>query len=461
MMDALPDGGPLFSFYGDDFTGSTDSLEALAINGMESVLFIGTPEEAHLHRFRHCRGIGIAGESRSQTPEWMSCHLPGVFRRLRQFGAPVCQYKVCSTFDSSPETGSIGRALEIGQEVFGTRSVPVGVAAPSLKRYVVFGNLFAAGDGVIHRIDRHPTMRRHPVTPMHEADLRLHLGRQMKGEIALVDLLALAAPDAIARLDAVLSERPAAILFDGLDQNSQREAARLIWSRRSQPQMFMVGSSGLTHAMIDYWRAEGWIAAAPPIAGAGAVERLVVVSGSCSPVTERQIRWAEGHGFDGLRLELSRSGDERVRNAVLDRALGSLCAGRSVVLYSALGPADFRPDVGRDELGCYMGVLLRDLLLRSGVRRAVVAGGDTSSHAGRQLGLYALSMSAPLVPGGPLCLGYADDPRLDGLEIVFKGGQVGPDDFFGIVLNGKMRYGSSSVSSFDKSAKSVDRTPST
>jgi uncharacterized protein YgbK (DUF1537 family) len=437
MTDTFAAGGPLFSFYGDDFSGSTDSLEALALNGIDSVLFIGNPEERHVSRFHHYRGIGVAGESRSQTPEWMGQYLPPVFRRLKEFGAPVCQYKVCSTFDSSPEIGSIGRALEIGKEIFGTPYVPVGIAAPMLKRYVVFGNLFAAADGAIHRIDRHPTMRRHPVTPMEEGDLRLHLGLQMKGKIGLMDVLSLGSSSAAARLDDVLSEKPAAILFDGLDQNSLFQTARLIWRSCPMARTFMVGSSGLTHAMIDYWRSEGWIDAAPPMAEADPVERLIVISGSCSPATERQIRWALAHGFDGFRLDLSGAADGTVWNTVLDGALAALRAGRSVVLYSALGPADHRADVRRDELGCHMGVLLRKLLIRTGVRRAVVAGGDTSSHAGRQLGLYAVTMSAPLVPGGPLCRGYADDPQLDGLEIVFKGGQVGPDDFLGMVLNGK------------------------
>ena len=148
---------PVFSFYGDDFTGSTDALEALAESGVETVLFLRTPDEDDLRQFGACRAIGIAGDSRSRSPEWMRSNLPAVFERLREIGAPVVQYKVCSTFDSSPEAGSIGCALEIGQDIFGVPWVPVVPAAPLLGRYVVFGNLFAAGGGAIHRIDRHPT----------------------------------------------------------------------------------------------------------------------------------------------------------------------------------------------------------------------------------------------------------------------------------------------------------------
>src|SRR5215813_11316361 len=100
-MDSLPHDRPVFSYYGDDFTGSTDALEALAVNGVETVLFLRVPGADELRAFAGYRAIGIAGDSRSRSPEWMRAVLPAVFERLRRFGAPVVQYKVCSTFDSS------------------------------------------------------------------------------------------------------------------------------------------------------------------------------------------------------------------------------------------------------------------------------------------------------------------------------------------------------------------------
>src|SRR6185312_7150710 len=169
---------PLYAYYGDDFTGSTDVLEALSLAGVRSVLFTGLPADEHWRQFADCQALGIAGESRSRPPEWMSTHLPAVFRRLGALGAPIIHYKTCSTFDSSPRIGSIGRALEIGREALSPPFVPIVVAAPHLRRYVAFGNLYAAAGEKIYRIDRHPTMRTHPVTPMYEADLRRHLSAQ-------------------------------------------------------------------------------------------------------------------------------------------------------------------------------------------------------------------------------------------------------------------------------------------
>ncbi len=419
--------GLLLTFFGDDFTGSTDALEALAANGVSAVLFLEPPSDRALARFPGCRAIGVAGESRSRGPQWMSEHLPPLFARLAELGAAVCHYKVCSTFDSSPATGSIGRAIEIGQQVFGTPWVPVVVAAPHLGRYVLFGNLFAAGGGAVHRIDRHPAMLCHPVTPMDEGDLRLHLARQTSLPVALLDVLALSEGRGAARLDELLAERPGIVLFDGLDERTLAETGRLLWTKRPAPRTFAAGSSGLIQALVRYWSESGTIAATPAPAPPPAVERLVAVSGSCSPATEAQIRWAMAHGFTGLRVDPAGGGGV----ALLRPALEALKKGGSVVLYTALGPDDRRAGQGGEELGRSLGDLLRELLPVSGVRRAVVAGGDTSSHAVRRLGVEALTFAGLMTPGAPLCRCHALGSALDGLELVLKGGQMGPEDFFG------------------------------
>jgi uncharacterized protein YgbK (DUF1537 family) len=422
-------GHRLFCYYGDDFTGSTDALEALASNGIPTVLFLEAPSDEMLARFPKCRAIGIAGESRSRDPQWMTANLPAIFSRLAELRAGICQYKVCSTFDSSPAYGSIGRAIEIGKDVFDTAWIPVAVAAPHLGRYVLFGNLFARGGELIHRIDRHPTMSRHPVTPMNEADLRVHLGQQTSLKIALFDVLSLSSEDAETRLDRVLTDSPPIVLFDGLDDRTLETTGRLLWARGSAPVSFAVGSAGLIHALVRHWRKSGVIPPAHSLEAPPPVDRLVVVSGSCSPVTAGQIRWAMANGFTAIRIDPARQED----SVILNTALTTLERGKSVVLYTALGDGERNSAEGGDSLGRRLGVLLYELLVRSGVRRAVVAGGDTSSHAVRQLGIEALTFAAPMTPGAPLCRCHAPGRTLDGLELVLKGGQVGPANFFEMV----------------------------
>ncbi len=417
MNLALPADKPIFSFYGDDFTGSTDALEALATNGVDTVLFLAPPDDEALRSFRHCRAAGIAGDSRSRSPEWMNRELPAIFQRLRDIGAPVVQYKICSTFDSSPTTGSIGRALELGLATFGGAWAPVVPAAPLLERYVAFGNMFAASAGAVHRIDRHPVMAHHPVTPMDEGDLRLHLARQTALPIALVDLPTLRHGAASIPADA------RAVLFDGIDEDDAERTARLLWESRATPQLFAVGSSGFTYGMLDLYRRQGWLKPPPPCPAPPPVDRLLVLSGSCSAVTARQTQTALAAGFHGVRLDPRQLHWPAAESAAVDQ----LSAGRSVILYTSLEP-DHRADVSdRQSLAAAMGRLLHRVIRASGVSRAVVAGGDTASHAVQELQLKALTYSAPLTRGAPLCRAHGWPTHL---ELVLKGGQVGADNFF-------------------------------
>ena len=427
---------PLYAYYGDDFTGSTDVLEALARAGVRSVLFVGPPSSSQLERFAGCQAVGIAGDSRSRTREWMSAHLPAVFRDLGTLGAPVVHYKTCSTFDSSPAIGSIGRALEIGRSVLPGPFVPLVVAAPHLGRYLVFGNLFAAAGGVVHRIDRHPTMRSHPVTPMYEADLRRHLAAQTALRIGSVELPALARDRAGEALAACLAAGDQAVLFDGVSEADLAQTGRLLWRQAQAHRLFCAGSSGLTYALLAAWRQAAVMPAeAPSPASIRPADALLVMSGSCSPVTARQIQFALRNGYHGIALDPAAhpdGGSAQIEDRAVREAVNCLRRGRSIVLYSAVGPLPAGAHPSGEGLGRRMGELLTRIL--AGVpqqRRVLLAGGDTSSHAVAQLGLSALTWAGRLEPGAPLCRAHADrHSRHDGLELVLKGGQIGSEEFF-------------------------------
>ena len=119
-----------------------------------------------------------------------------------------------------------------------------------------------------------------------------------------------------------------------------------------------------------------------------------------------------------------------------------LQAGRSVIVHTTRSGSDARIAAKLKNntakiLGTALGKVLRGALEQSKVRRLCIAGGDTSSFAARALGIEALEMIAPLTPGAPLCRAFAPGSSADGLEVVFKGGQVGVENYFGIVKNGK------------------------
>jgi len=442
--------GLLLTYYGDDFTGSTDAMQALTAAGVPTVLFLEMPRETDLERFKDARCIGLAGQSRGKSPEWMRQELPVVFQRLKALGAPLLQYKVCSTFDSAPSVGSIGQAIELGLYHFQSTWSPMVVGAPQLKRFQVFGHLFAADKGVVHRIDRHPTMSRHPVTPMMEADLRQHLAQQTPRRIGLIDLAQIAEAQAQAQLDSSQGQDQPVIMIDVADERSQVEAGRLIWQNRGHG-LFSASSSGLQYALTAFWRSQGLIPDTPALPVSTAAPCIAIVSGSCSPVSGEQIQWARDHGFLTCRLDISSSLDFTRQQAEVTRlvnmAVTAIEQGVSPLVFSAEGPDDpavqsfeelatsaklSRSDAS-ERVGDALAEIMRQVLDQTRIRRIVVAGGDSSGKVGSHLGLRALTVLAGLVPGVPLCRAWSDDPLRDGLEVVFKGGQLGGADFYGLV----------------------------
>jgi uncharacterized protein YgbK (DUF1537 family) len=448
----LPE-GLLLTYYGDDYTGSSAVMEVFAFAGLPTVLFLDLPTPERLAAFEGYRAIGIAGIARSQTPAWMEAHLPSIFRRLAALGAPIAHYKVCSTFDSAPQVGSIGKAVEIAAPILGGAWHPLLVAAPALGRYQAFGNLFAAIAGKGYRLDRHPVMARHPVTPMDEADVLRHLARQTEMALGLVDFVAMKEGRGEARLAAVREDGARIVALDALDDETLAEAGRLMWEHRGE-RLLAIGSQGVEYALVAHWRERGFIPREAPVFRAPPVQRIIAVSGSCSPITAGQIAYSEQNGFSLLPLDATRAVDERAWAAEIgragDEALRLLGEGKDPLIFTARGPDDpaiaalaraieassTLPGTVNDRIGDGLGRLLDRVLRKSGVRRAVIAGGDTSGHASLALGIYALTALAPVATGSPLCRAHSDDPVHDGLEIALKGGQVGAPDFFCAVKRG-------------------------
>ncbi|MBS7539136.1 four-carbon acid sugar kinase family protein [Ancylobacter lacus] len=438
--------GPMIAFYGDDYTGSSAVMEVLSFAGVPTVLFLGTPTPERLARFGDMRAVGIAGVARSQSPAWMDEHLPPVFALLASLNAPVTHYKICSTFDSAPQVGSIGRAAELAEPILGGAWHPLVVGAPALARYQAFGTLFAGIAGTGYRLDRHPVMSRHPVTPMDEADVRVHLARQTALPIGLVDFVAMKDGSAEARLAAERAAGGRIIALDVLDEETLAEAGRLVWQHRGE-RLFAIGSQGVEYALVAHWRRAGLLGEVAATMLPPARSHIAVVSGSCSPITAGQIGHALERGFAGIRLDATRAVDEVAWRAEIGRgaaqALNALGEGLDPLIFTASGPDDPAvPALGEAvsaagasvgtvnaRIGDGLGRVLDQVVRSGGLTRAVISGGDTSGHAGMALGIYAVTAIAPIAPGAPLCRAYADDVH-DGLEIAFKGGQMGAPDFF-------------------------------
>ena len=451
--------GVLVAFYGDDFTGSSAVMEVMTFAGLPAVMFVETPTPEQLERFRSYRAIGIAGVARAMPPSWMDAHLPGAFRALAALKAPVTHYKICSTLNSSPTVGSIGRAIDIGAPIFGETPgaanwQPFVVAAPAIGRYQAFGNLFAASGNSVYRLDRHPVMQRHPVTPMNEADVRLHIGKQISRDIGLIDFTAMKSGAGLARFDAERGQGQSLLVLDVVDDETLRWVGELMWSRRNRS-LFAIGSQGVEYALVAHWRAKGWLTIESERQTASEQSQIAAVSGSVSPVTASQIDWAQANGFDLIGFAAEASLDDRrwqgEIDATVEQARSVLSNGRSPLVATARGPNDeavsrFRAKLATSgcdpvdvtaRIGGGLGEILRRLIGEGGLTRAAVSGGDTSGFAMHALGAYALEAIAPIAPGAPLCRVFSTNPKVDGIEIALKGGQMGKADFFGSVRAGR------------------------
>ena len=408
------------AFYGDDFTGSVDALLQFARRGWTGRLFTGLPDAATLRRAAdEVDVVGVAGISRSLSPVEMDAELRPVFAAFAALEPAIVQYKACSTADSAPQVGSLGRVIELARESFGERAVPMLFAQPDFGRYTLFGQHFAAERGTVYRLDRQPTMSHHPSTPMTEADLAVHIGRQTDLPIASIPLVA------YDDLAALLRGAPeAALVLDALTDEHLITVGAAV-AALSSP-VFAIGSGGLSHGIAAAAPGHG-VAVPTSTASEGPV---LVVSGSRSAQTRRQADAAAAAGWLVQPLPLDGDGLEAVLPGVHE-ALGT---GRGVVLTSDDADAASAGNRAVLEAIAEAAASVVSVVARAGAaHRVIVCGGDTSSRVTRLLGVESLSIAAN--PWGNVVLlrahaADAADEAVDGLELLLKGGQVGADTLF-------------------------------
>lgn len=294
-------------------------------------------------------------------------------------------------------------------------------------------------------------MAHHPVTPMDEADLLKHLAAQSDLPSALIDLEALWS-DPQSRLDEALAAGAKILSLDMMEERSEAAVGRLLWENRDRLP-FVVGSQGVEYALVRHWQGAGRLTATAAPGSAGRVDRIAAISGSVSPTTAAQLRWAGQNGFELIGFDAATvcggEGDLATEEARVAKAACEAAArGKSPLVHSAIGEGDavtaFRAAVSASGLsmeaanrriGEALGRILSVVLEQTGLRRAVISGGDTSGHGMRQLGLDALTALAPTIPGAALCRAHGKS-RHDSLQIALKGGQMGSQDFFGWIRDG-------------------------
>lgn len=407
----------LVGFYGDDFTGSVDALLQYRRAGLDGVL-VTAPE------FVPTTGatdqvVGIAGIARSLPTDRLPDEVLPALTALARLQPRLVQYKACSTADSSPEVGSLGRAIELGRQVYGGHPVGVLFAQPGFGRYTAFGNHFARDGERVHRLDRHPTMREHPVTPAREADLTRLLGEQTRlrvASLAFIDFLDGAEAAALSACGADV------VVLDGLTDEHLRWAGRALLGQ-PQPVVFALGSGGLSRGVGLALTGAGRELSGTVEPGDGPV---LAVSGSRSARTWAQVGDAVGRGWQPVDV----LGEQDAATA----AARAFAAGRSVVAYSSAPGGPVEPD--GEVVAARLAEVVTAVAARAPLSRLVVAGGDTCGRVLTWLGVQRIEVLATPWDNAAFCRVTAPGEQIDGVEIVLKGGQMGTVDLFERVRTG-------------------------
>ncbi|MDR5835430.1 four-carbon acid sugar kinase family protein [Caballeronia sp. LZ034LL] len=421
-----------YGFYGDDFTGATDTLATLHRAGLRAMLFVEPPTSERLAKLGPLDAIGLAGAARTLAPSALRAQIRQVAEIFSALRVRVMHYKVCSTFDSAPETGNIAVAMTGLRERFTNPFVPIIGGQPNLGRYCAFGTLFAtAGGSEVHRIDRHPAMSRHPVTPMHEADLRLHFER-LGLCIGAIDWRAYALPDAALK-EVIDMHSGTPLLFDVLDDTHLRRIGTEMHERAASEPVLAVGASSV---------AQAWTLASASgrdgekVAAFGPAQSSVfVLAGSLSPMTAAQIDAARS--FHRIELDPREMASPSYRSERCGRIVEALHKGMHVLAFTCRTPHHEHP--GSETLAESCAALLRVVIERAAPRRIGIAGGDTSSLGVHALKPWGLSCLATLASGVTVCRVHSDDPATHRIELMLKGGQMGGAELFEDFVAGIVR----------------------
>jgi len=410
---------PLLGSIADDFTGATDLAGMLVKYGMRAVQMIGVPR---LPPPADVDAIVVALKSRTVPPQEAVDASLAALDWLRATGCRQFLFKYCSTFDST-DRGNIGPVADALMEALGTDFTIACPALPTNRRTVFHGYLFV-GDGLLHESG----MRHHPLTPMTDSNLVRVLQRQSKHRVGLVPYETVRRGAAEIR-SAFAAERTAGHGIGIVDAVCDADLVELAAACRDMP--LLTGGSGVGIGLATDFAARGLL---PEASGAGGLPHVegpaVVISGSCSQATQRQVSAmrceAPSFRVDPLRLA---AGAEVVAEAV-DWALARLPQGPALI-YSTADPAAVR--AVQDKLGADAGGLVEEALaaiacrlVAGGARRLIIAGGETAGAVVSALGVSGLRIGPEIDPGVPWTTSLGERT----LALALKSGNFGTDDFF-------------------------------
>lgn len=409
----------------DDFTGATDLAGLLARSGVKVSLRMGIPDTVPTDTAPF---EVIALKIRTIPPEQAVEQVLQALDWLRAAGASRFFWKYCSTFDSTPQ-GNIGPVAEVLMQRLGTDQTIYCPAFPENGRSIYMGNLFVG-----QQLLSESPMKNHPLTPMRDSNLVRLLDPQVTRPTGLVDRLTVAQGEGALRgeLDRLRGDGVAHVVVDAVADDDLQVIAG---SCRDMP--LITGGSALASPLPALFAADGLLAAdAPSIAQPQLAPASVVLSGSCSAMTNRQVATYLAAGKPSFKLDpldLANNGDGQVLEW-----LGQQDFTTAPLIYATADPDTVR--AAQSELGVQQaGEIIEQTLAacaiaarNAGARRFVVAGGETSGAVTQALGVDRLDIGAEIAPGVPWCFTTSGGQAI---AITLKSGNFGDERFFGEALD--------------------------
>ena len=411
----------------DDYTGASDLANTLTRAGLRTVQTIGVPSDDL--KLPEVDAVVVSLKSRSIAATDAVAKSRAAEKWMRGRGAQHVLFKICSTFDST-DAGNIGPVMDALRAGSGDAIVLVTPAFPETGRTVYQGNLFV---GAVP-LNESP-LKDHPLNPMHDSNLVRVLARQSKAAIGLVDLATVTrGADAVrARLADLAKQGTGAAIIDAVfDRDLETIGAVAIGHKLS------VGASGIGLGLARALVASGRVTASSDAdLGKALGGPAACLAGSCSQAKLGQIAHAE-RVMPVLHLDPEQviAGPDETRRAL---AWAREHIGKGPVLIASSSTPDqvaaLQARHGRDAAGHAIEQAMADLaeeLVRAGVRRLVVAGGETSGAAVDRLGIPGFLVGAEIAAGVPVL--RAVGAREGDMLLALKSGNFGGPDFFSDAL---------------------------
>ena len=413
---------PLLGCIADDFTGATDLAATLVKHGMRALQLIGVPTPDQ--PTPDADAIVVALKSRTAPVTEAVRDSLAALAWLQRAGCRQFFFKYCSTFDSTDQ-GNIGPVADALVAALGCGFALANPAFPANGRSVYQGHLFV-GSALLNESG----MENHPLTPMRDANLVRVLGRQTEGTVGLVPYATVVeGAAAIRRAMTALKEQGRR--YAVTDTVSETDLVAI--GQAAEHHALITGGSGIAMGLPENFRRAGTLpkrddpGALPAIEGAAAV-----LAGSCSRATLFQVATAREH-LPLLELDPLATPDAaalaRQALAWADERLGA----KPVVIAASAPPdkvAALQARLGRTEAGALVEQALAEIadgLVARGVRRMVVAGGETSGAIVSRLGVRSLRIGTEIDPGVPWT--WAEGIGAP-LLLALKSGNFGAPDFF-------------------------------